>query len=286
MWASWVLVALLSALPAIVWSVLTGSVPDWLQAAQLTAPVALLVASAVVPGLRPLRDFAAIMGILLLLWQVVRLVDFIWMPLQQLFGSTAFDSRMQAEQSGKLLVALAVIGALLAFGYRRREFFLTLGSLTAPIRPVRLLGFPHADSWRRFGLIWGGGIAGALAIVQYVLVRPTGSDWLVIVPMVPSILFYAALNAFSEEMTYRAPMLATLEPAVGSTHALWQAATLFGIAHYFGTPGGLGGAVLSVFMGYILSKAMIETRGLFWPWLIHFLSDVVIFAFLALALES
>lgn len=26
-----------------------------------------------------------------------------------------------------------------------------------------------------------------------------------------------------------------------------------------------------------------ETRGLFWPWLIHFLSDVAIFSFVALA---
>jgi membrane protease YdiL (CAAX protease family) len=102
--------------------------------------------------------------------------------------------------------------------------------------------------------------------------------------MLPSILFYAALNAFAEEMTYRAPMLATLEPAVGSIQALWLSAAFFGIAHYFGTPGGAVGAALSVFMGWILGKAMIETRGLFWAWWIHFLADVVIFTFLGAAL--
>jgi hypothetical protein len=37
-------------------------------------------------------------------------------------------------------------------------------------------------------------------------------------------------------------------------------------------------------MGLILGKAMLETRGLFWAWWIHFLSDVAIFSFLALAL--
>ena len=94
----------------------------------------------------------------------------------------------------------------------------------------------------------------------------------------------SALNAFSEEMTYRAPMLATLEPVVGGRHALWQAAVFFGVAHYFGIPGGLVGAVLSIFMGWMLSKAMLETRGLFWAWWIHFLSDVVIFSFIALGL--
>lgn len=37
-------------------------------------------------------------------------------------------------------------------------------------------------------------------------------------------------------------------------------------------------------MGYGHSNAMLETRGLLWPWLIHLLSDVVIFTFIALAL--
>ena len=65
-----------------------------------------------------------------------------------------------------------------------------------------------------------------------------------------------------------------------------MSASFFGIAHYFGTPGGFLGAVASLFMGWMLGKAMLETRGLFWALRIHFLSDVVIFAFLALALHS
>lgn len=34
-------------------------------------------------------------------------------------------------------------------------------------------------------------------------------------------------------------------------------------------------------MGWILGKAILETRGLFWAWCIHLLSDVVIFTFIA-----
>jgi hypothetical protein len=82
--------------------------------------------------------------------------------------------------------------------------------------------------------------------------------------MLPSILFYAALNAINEEMTYRAPMLATLEPMAGSRQALWNSVFFFGIAHYFGTPGGILRGLLSIFMGWILGKGMFETRGLFW----------------------
>jgi Type II CAAX prenyl endopeptidase Rce1-like len=79
-------------------------------------------------------------------------------------------------------------------------------------------------------------------------------------------------------------MLATLESVAGSKQALWMSAYFFGIAHYFGVPGGIVGGIASIFIGWILGKGMLETRGLFWTWWIHFLSDVAIFTFLAMAL--
>lgn len=187
---------------------------------------------------------------------------------------------MQAEQTGKLAVSLAMILVLLVLGYRRRDLFLTRRALRTPIEPVPVLGFPKPDPWSRFGLQWGIYISAALAALQYLSLRPTSSLLPRIVPMLPSIPFYAALNAFNEETTFRVPMLATLEPVSGSRHALRMAAYFFGISHYFGTPGGIA----SIFMGWILGKAMIETRGLFWSWWIHLLSDIVIFSFIALAL--
>jgi hypothetical protein len=36
------------------------------------------------------------------------------------------------------------------------------------------------------------------------------------------------------------------------------------------------------FLGWFLGKSMLETRGLFWAWFIHFWQDVLIFAFLAI----
>ncbi len=63
-----------------------------------------------------------------------------------------------------------------------------------------------------------------------------------------------------------------------------MSAYFFGIAHYFGTPGGIVGGLLSIFMGWVLGKGMLETRGLFWTWRIHFLSDIAIFFFLTVAL--
>ena len=121
-------------------------------------------------------------------------------------------------------------------------------------------------------------------MVQYLSLKPDSALLLKVLPVLPSILFYAGLNAFNEEITYRSPLLATLETVGGSKQALWIAAYFFGIAHYFGTPGGIVGGLLSIFMGWILGKAMVETRGFFWTWWIHFLSDVAIFAFLTISL--
>jgi hypothetical protein len=279
---AWLVTALVSTLPAIVLAELTGDIPAWLTAAQLGVLAVLLVLSVASPAIRPLRDFALVMLAMLALLQALPHIDLTWQPLQSLFGATAFDERMQGEQTAKLLVALGMIGVLLLLGYRRRDFFLARGDSRAPLCPVPALGFPRTEPWWRFGLQWGFYIAAALAVVGYLTGRPTGADLAAVVPMIPAILFYAALNSFNEEMTYRAPMLATLEPVVGSTVAVWQAAMLFGLAHYFGM--GLAGALLSVFMGWILGKAMVETRGLFWAWWIHFLADIAIFTFLAATL--
>jgi membrane protease YdiL (CAAX protease family) len=82
-------------------------------------------------------------------------------------------------------------------------------------------------------------------------------------------------------MTYRASMLATLEPVVGPLQALWNSALFFGISHYFGVPYGVVGVIMAAFLGWMLGKAMLETRGLAWAWFIHFIQDVLIFAFIA-----
>ena len=111
--------------------------------------------------------------------------------------------------------------------------------------------------------------------------RPSAPALLGALPLLPFILALAAMNAFSEEMTYRATLLAGLEPAIGARHALWIAALFFGIGHYFGVPYGVLGVVMASFLGWIAGKAMLETRGFFWAWFIHFVQDVLVFTFMA-----
>ena len=281
---AWTVTILISTLPDIFFDQLTGGVPVWLPFVKLGLLLVLSLAAIFWKQLHPLRNFFLVMAVFFALADLRPRMNFNLPALQALFGNSVFDHRMQAEQTGKLAVSLVMLAVLLVLGYKRREIFLTVGDLKAPIEPVPLLGFPKPDPWPKFGLQWGVYIALALGVIQFFVVRPGSSIWIRVLPILPSILFYAALNAFNEEVTYRVPMLATLEPVGGSRHALWMAAYFFGIAHYFGTPGGIIGGILSIFMGWILGKAVVETRGLFWAWWIHFLSDVAIFIFLTITL--
>ena len=281
---AWGVTLLISTLPDIAWIELTGSSPPWLTYAKMGLLLVLSLIAFVWKPIRPLRNFFLVMFTFFGLMELRLHFNFTLPALQSLFGNTVFDEPMQAEQIGKFAVSLIMIITLLILGYQRRDFFLTRGDLRAPIEPVPLLGFPKPDPWPVFGLQWGFYIAIALAIVQYLGLRPSGDLMLKVVPILPSILFYAALNAFNEEITHRSPVLATLEPVGGSKHALWLSAYFFGIAHYFGTLGGLLGGLLSIFMGWILGKGMVETRGFFWSWWIHFLSDIAIFSFMTVAL--
>jgi hypothetical protein len=90
------------------------------------------------------------------------------------------------------------------------------------------------------------------------------------------------MNAFYEEMTYKAALLSVLESPVGPRQALYMVAVYFGIGHFYGVPYGVIGVVLAAFLGWILGRSMLETRGMFWAWFIHFWQDVWIFSFLAL----
>ena len=281
---AWVTTILISTVPDIAFDQLAGGIPAWLTFAKMSLLLSLGLAAYLWKPLRPLRNFFIAMFAFFGLFVLLPLANFTLPFLQYLFGHNVFDVRMQAEQTGKLAVSFAMIILLLVLGYKRRDFFLGVGGLRALIDPVRWLGFPKREPWPFFGLLWGFNIAAALAVVSYLGSRPNGAVLIKVLPILPSILFYAALNAFNEEVTFRVPMLATLEPVGGSKQALWMSAFFFGIAHYFGTPGGILGGMLSIFMGWILGKAMVETRGLFWSWWIHFLSDIAIFFFLTVSL--
>lgn len=100
------------------------------------------------------------------------------------------------------------------------------------------------------------------------------------------VLLAAALNAFNEEMSYKASFLSVLEEPVGKSQSLLLMAAYFGIGHYYGIPYGTVGVLMAAFLGWLLGKSMLETRGLAWAWFLHLLQDILIFSFLAIGSVS
>lgn len=280
---TWAMMLCVSILPNALLHELAGGAPTWLGWAKIGLLVVLAVIAFFWQTLRPLCNFILILLAIFASEELVAHLtgSALW---QGWFGGSgaAFTRNMLGIQLGRLIVSLLVIVALLALRYRRADFFLACGQLDAPIEPVRWLGFPKPEPWTNFGGQFAIYISLGTLLFLVIGGRPSPSALLGVLPMLPVVLLFAAMNAFNEEMTYRASMLAGLEPEIGPQPALWISAVFFGIGHYFGVPYGIVGVIMATFLGWMMGKAMLETRGFFWAWFIHFLQDVLIFSFMAI----
>ncbi len=272
---------LVSLLPNIIWQELMGSSSAWLLWAKLALLGLLILGSTLWKAIRPLRNYFIILAVLYAAEWFAGLISETpqW---KHWFSNTPFTANMFGNQLLRLLVAIIIIAALLVIKRWRSQFFLVIGHTSAPVEPIRWLGINGPISWMRFGMI--AGICISLGTLAFLLMSgaPSGNTLLKVLPMLPMIIIFAGMNAFSEEMNYRAALLAALNGAVGQQQAILLSAAFFGIGHFYGVPYGILGVAMAGFLGWLLGKAMLETKGFFWPWLIHFLQDVLIFSFMAI----
>ncbi|MDG7001290.1 MAG: CPBP family intramembrane metalloprotease [Nitrososphaerota archaeon] len=94
---------------------------------------------------------------------------------------------------------------------------------------------------------------------------------------------YLHFPNINEEFTLRAAPLSEIVQALGKQQALLITTAYFGLGHFYGMPNGIPGVELASFLGWFLGKSLLETKGFFWAWTIHFVQDVFIFTFLAMA---
>ncbi|MBN2430887.1 MAG: CPBP family intramembrane metalloprotease [Acidobacteria bacterium] len=282
--AAWLSLLLISDLPDIVWTYLSGPLPPWLAGAKTAAIAAFLLLCLAWSALRPLWRFALVMLVFCLALRLSAWVrEAAWFQDRFLGPSPSFSTGYLGVYILDLGVAAGVIAALWLVKRHRREFFLVKGQPGAPIGPVRWLGIRPGQSWRTFGWIFAG-VAGLGVLIPTALeVQPSldllGRAW----PLLPFVLLFAAVNAFTEEVYFRLSLLATLTDIVGKNHALLLNVVFFGLAHYLhGSPPGIMGFLMTGFLAWLLGKSILETRGLLWAWFIHFVPDVVIFAFYAI----
>jgi len=179
----------------------------------------------------------------------------------------------QAITLALVALMLVVTRGLIPGDFRR---YFRFGDLSAPSRPVRLLGIQEGDSWKRVGTTFAVIITLVTAGVVYAG-EVRGTPVSLRLATVLSTLVFAASNTFVEEMVTRFQVVAALTGMLSPSHIALTSGLLFGLPHYVGTPGGIPGVLLAGFLGWLLAKSVVETEGMGWAWLIHFLQDVVIY---------
>ncbi|NLP11904.1 CPBP family intramembrane metalloprotease [bacterium] len=278
-WSAWSSILLVSDLPDIICDAVLGQVPGWLFVAKVGFLVLFFALCFLWKTIRPLLSFAFVM---LVFYAALAASEWVrtlaWW--QGLVSDTeqSFLLGYLRPYVRDIAVTLVVIAALWTVKRRRSEFFLVRGQTDAPIEPIRWLGIRQGESWRQFG--WVFALAAALLVAVPTLLASSPSPDLLLraALWLPAVLLFSAINAFNEEMYFRATLLSTLPQVIGKNHALLINVAFFGLAHVlYGSPPGLIGFLMTGFLAWLLGKSMLETKGLFWPWFIHFLPDVVIF---------
>jgi hypothetical protein len=284
----WIAVLMASSLSLIVWRELGPGEPLWWPILTFCVLVIIFIASLVKKSLEPLKRFIAVILIIFLFgygggwqWGIIPLVrtSSLWINWT---SSMPWALSSILTHLLRLSPALAILLFLLLTGRKRKDFFLVKGEIRAMVEPSKLLGMKEPKPWTKIGsifaIVFTVGTLVFLTFSQF----PSVSDFIGVLPLIPVSILIAAMNAFNEEFTLRAAPLSELWTKIGKTQALLITTVYFGLGHFYGVPSGILGILLSAFLGWFLGKSLLETKGFFWAWIIHFFPDVIIFTFYAM----
>ncbi len=282
--AAWIGTLLLSRLPQIILSelgIITSS--DWKLLWWIIIGTVLFALTYVWQSVKPLRGYFLIMTMIyvitggrLLLEQTSIWIS--WFGPERSWLNSFFGERLAV-----VLIALALVGILALMGQKRQDYFLTYGNVNAPAPGLRLPRREKPLPWLIAGPLIALPLsalmaAGTLAINPQAVAKITE-----VFPLLPAIFVFALMNAFGEEVAFRAAPLSQLWKVVGKRQAVWMTALWFGLGHYYGGISfGAIGAVYLTLVAVLFGKAMVETKGLAVPIFMHLWGDVVLYIFMAL----
>lgn len=281
---AWLGTLLLSRLPQIILGELGIITPStWSVWWWIIMGIALFALTYVWAAVRPLRVYFLA---LTLIWGMPVVFSLLegtsiwvsWFGPDRSWVSSFFGERLMV-----VLMALGIAGILALLGWKRKDYFFALGDVTAPAIGIRWPGREEPLPWTVAGLLVA--LPFTVLILAGVLASNplSGTEIAKVVPLLPAVLVFALMNAFGEELFYRAAPLSQLWQVVGKRQAIWMTALWFGLGHYYGGISfGAMGAVFFTLSAVLFGKAMLETRGLAVPVFMHLLGDVVLYIFIAI----
>ncbi len=273
-------VLIASILPDILLNELTSLPTDKLIYIKIAILAGSCAVSFLIPKLRPNFKFLLILTTVSAsnVWTSFVFSQAAW---KNQLVSSSFAGTYGSSVLLKLFGIIPIFLVLLILFRNPKKFYLCSGNLSAKADKISWLGIKgDTISWGKLSLISAFLIA--LGTILLVIVTVTKninisavSTW---VKYIPLILVMAVGNSFCEGLIFRNAMLATLKDNLPKGQVIVAAALFFGIAHYYGAPGGILGVVMAGILGWYMCRSMYETEGLLTAWLIHFVQDAVIFS--------
>jgi len=280
---TWLLMIISSILPLVILKEVFKIEPNWFFEAQLIIFFILLLASFIFDLLKKIRLYILMVLILIGTQWLTTIIQSLatW---NNLFNNITNDFilLLLKGQLLKLAAALIIFIVLLYFKKRPKNFFIAMGDIDGEVKPIKFI-LTEPPNWKKLGFTFAIYLSiGTLIFLVIAGGIPSLDKLISIIPIFPLIIIFAAINSFYEELGYRAALISVLEDKIGSKHSLYLTSVFFGIAHFYGVPYGVIGVIMATFLGYIMGKSMLETRGFFWAFLIHMILDIQIFSFMAI----
>jgi membrane protease YdiL (CAAX protease family) len=258
--ALWGLIVIVSPASEIACQMLFGAVASWLIGFRIGVLVAVLIAGILVRSLRRLRPFSLAYLLQLIAVAVGKIAR----------GSSLYIAvagwGFSASEFLLLSILFVVIAPALWWCARQDGFFVRIGNLSEFVRPLSLRWVVVAPVF-----------AVVSALCAWAFVAYTGSTIAKSWSMVPVAVGFAAINAFEEEFLNRSILIGAVQPDFGAVQAVLVGAFIFGIGHWNGLPAGVLGVLMTFALGAVTGTAMVQTKGMFWSWFMHFLPDCVLF---------
>jgi membrane protease YdiL (CAAX protease family) len=278
-----VLTLIASLLPDILVRELVGFLPSWWFLAKALLLIAGTLYLLIAARERNLAQYGFLLTVIIVVQIIVgQTAASTWW--QSLFPPEGFRGQFGGAVLLKFLGILPVVGVLLLLYRSPRRVYLVKGDLSAKASRIAWLGIEEGKiSWRRLSVISALLISAGTLLLTMITVtgfsQPATLDRLP--PLLPLIVLLALVNSLSEGVVYRSSVLGPLKETLPKDYLILLAAAFFGVAHYYGAPGGILGVIMSGVLGWYMCRSMYETQGFVAAWIIHFFQDIVIFSTLA-----
>ena len=278
-----ILTLIASLFPDILVRESVGSLPSWWFLAKGVLLIAVTIYLLIGPRERNLAKYGVVLTAIIAMQMVASHIEVsTWW--QSLFPSESFSGQFGGAILLKFLGIIPVVGILLLLYRSPDKVYLVKGDLSVKASRIAWLGIEENKiDWGRLSVISALLIATGTFLLT--LLTVTGfslpSTFGRLPSLLPLIVLFAFVNSLSEGVVYRSAVLGPLKEALPKDYIIMVAAVFFGVAHYYGAPGGIIGVIMSGVLGWYMCRSMYETRGLVAAWIIHFFQDIVIFSTIA-----